>query len=295
MRAVAVTVLACSLASAGCGSSADATKTPQGAAGPGTLGALSKRPGEDVSLVMGTADYAPGPIRVSFLVITHAARPVERPRARVWLARSLDAKPFQQGTARLERVSDTISIYVANLRAPAPGKYFLLAEPVGGQKKIQGLGNVVVPKKTAAPAVGAVAFPSKTPTVADASPEKITTARPPDTALLQVSVKQALERHRPFLVAFATPKYCASRTCGPVVDVVESVRKRFRDSGVDFIHVEIYEQNNPALGPNRWVQEWRLPSEPWVFLVGRDGKIKARFEGAVSADELSAAVRRFLT
>jgi hypothetical protein len=294
VRAAAVLVLAFLLAGSGCGSSDDAAKTPQGAAGPGTLGALSKRPGEDVSLVMGTADYAPGPIRVSFLVVTHAARPVERPRARVWLARSLDAKPFQQGTARLERVSDTISIYVANLRVPGPGKYFLLAEPVGGHK-IQGLGNVVVPEKTAAPGVGAKAFPSKTPTVADASPEKITTARPPDTALLQVSVKQALERHRPFVVAFATPKYCATRTCGPIVDVVESVRKRFGGSGIDFIHVEIYEQNNPALGPNRWVQEWGLPSEPWVFLVGRDGKIKARFEGAVSADEVSAAVRRFLT
>jgi glutathione peroxidase-family protein len=32
-----------------------------------------------------------------------------------------------------------------------------------------------------------------------------------------------------------------------------------------------------------------------VFLVGRDGRIRAKFEGAVSERELEAAVRRFLT
>jgi glutathione peroxidase-family protein len=59
---------------------------------------------------------------------------------------------------------------------------------------------------------------------------------------------------------------------------------------VRFIHVEIYEGNQPP-ELNRWVKEWKLPTEPWVFLVGRDGRIKARFEGSVSAAELEAAVR----
>jgi hypothetical protein len=52
---------------------------------------------------------------------------------------------------------------------------------------------------------------------------------------------------------------------------------------------------NPGLGVNRWVREWKLPSEPWIFLVGADGRMKAKFEGAVSARELEADVRRFLT
>jgi hypothetical protein len=41
---------------------------------------------------------------------------------------------------------------------------------------------------------------------------------------------------------------------------------------------------------NRWVKEWNLPSEPWVFVVGRDGRVAAKFEGAVSVPELTAAV-----
>ena len=92
------------------------------------------------------------------------------------------------------------------------------------------------------------------------------------------------------MVAFATPKYCTSRTCGPIVDVVSEVRRRHEADGIRFIHVEIYEGNDPAKGENRWVREWKLPSEPWVFLVGADGKIKARFEGTASVGELDAAV-----
>jgi hypothetical protein len=42
------------------------------------------------------------------------------------------------------------------------------------------------------------------------------------------------------------------------------------------------------------VQEWRLPSEPWTFLVGADGRIKDKFEGAISLAELSTAIRRHL-
>ena len=94
------------------------------------------------------------------------------------------------------------------------------------------------------------------------------------------------------MVTFATPKFCASRTCGPVVDVVEEVAKRLEGSDVRFIHVEVYEGNDPANGYNRWMQEWGLKTEPWTFLVGRDGKIVARFEGVVSVSELEQAVRK---
>jgi hypothetical protein len=293
VRAAVVLALTFVTAVVGCGSGDDSAIPAQGTAEAGTLEALWKRPGEDVSLVMGTGDYAPGPIRVSFLVLTHAARPIERPTARVWLARGMGAKPFREGTARLERVSDTVAVYATHLQVPEAGDYVLLAEPVGGYK-IQGVGSVVVASESKAPALGSEAFPSDNPTVAEQPADKITTARPPDTALLQVSVKDALAQHRPFVLAFATPKYCETRTCGPMVEVVKEAQRRLAGAELDFIHVEIYKDNNPALGPNRWVQEWKLPSEPFIFLVGRDGLIKAKFEGATSADELVAAVRRFL-
>ena len=101
-----------------------------------------------------------------------------------------------------------------------------------------------------------------------------------------------IEARAPFVVTFATPAFCESRACGPTVEVVDEVRRRTAGSGVRFHHVEIYEGNDPNNPVNRWVTEWNLPSEPWVFVVGSDGKVAARFEGHVSVEELRAAVQR---
>ena len=133
---------------------------------------------------------------------------------------------------------------------------------------------------------------SKTPTLATASLAQLTTATKPDPELYRRSIAQNVHDKRPFVVVFATPKYCTSRTCGPIVDVVSAVRRRPTSAGLDFAHVEIYKDNDPAKGENRWVREWKLPSEPWIFLVGADGRVRERFEGTVSVQELEAAVRR---
>ena len=61
-----------------------------------------------------------------------------------------------------------------------------------------------------------------------------------------------------------------------------------------FIHVEAFRDNDPRKGYNRWMRQWGLPSEPWTFLVGRDGRVTAKFEGALSEAELVAAVRKTL-
>jgi len=271
---------------------------PAPKAAPGTLEALWNRPGENVSLVGGDADFARGPVRYSFLVVTHRGKAVERPRARVWISRGLKEKPFAETSATLEPVGvpgagdplDVKSLYVAHFRIPRPGTYWVLAEPAGG--RIQGVGNVVVKARSDSPAVGARAFPSRTPTLGSARIGRLTTRTPPDRDLLRYSIAGSLAARAPFVVVFATPKFCASRTCGPVVDVVEHVARRF--PAVRFVHVEIYRDNDPAKGSNRWVEEWRLPSEPWIFLVGRDGRIKAKFEGSVSPRELAGAVGTLL-
>jgi glutathione peroxidase-family protein len=68
------------------------------------------------------------------------------------------------------------------------------------------------------------------------------------------------------------------------------VAERYEDKGVRFIHVEVYEDNDPAKGFNPWMREWNLQTEPWTFLVGADGRIADRFEGAVSVLELERAI-----
>jgi hypothetical protein len=296
-------VLAAALAS-GCGSSggdADATATePSTTPAPETLEARWRAPGEDVAVVAGTSDHVVGVNRISFLVVDKQGRVVERPTARVWVARGLKQPPFAETTARLEPIgvpggetADVGGIYVATITTRTAGKYWFMAEPVGGAKRIQALGNVVVARKSAAPSVGDRAIASKTPTLASTGGDlgTLTTSRRPDRALYRSSVAQAIAAKAPFVVTFATPQFCQTRTCGPTVDVVSAVRKAEpASSGVRFVHVEVYADNDPAKGVNRWVREWRLPTEPFTYVVDRTGVIRTKLEGAFSVAELERAV-----
>jgi hypothetical protein len=298
MRPVAaLTALSCLLL-VGCGSGGSGAESTTTATTE-TLEELWRAPGDDVAVVAGTENHEPGEVRVSFLVVNAEGAVVTLPTARVWIADSLDSAPFLETEAKLERIgvpggdeADATHIYVATFRLPRAGKYWLLAEPEGGAEKVQALGNVVVVKEDAPPDVGDAAPPSETPTLASTGGDmsSLTTRTPPDEDLLRYSVAQSLEAKVPFVVTFATPKFCSSRTCGPVVDVVEEVSHRFDGEDVRFIHVEVYEDNDPAKGFNQWMQEWKLPTEPWTFVVGADGKIASRFEGTVSTDELEQSV-----
>jgi len=295
LRAAALGLATCALA-AGCGGSSSAKGEPDAL----TLEALWRTPGEDVAIIPGSTDFGPGRVRLTFLIVDGQGGVVTRPRARVWIARGLEERPFARTTARSEEIgvegsdpADASAIFVTHLQLREPGTYWVLAEPVGG-RKIQAVGTVVVKERTAAPDIGEAAPASQTPTLATATLAELSTSRVPDPELHRSSVADALADRARFVVVFATPKYCTSRTCGPVVDVVSTVRRDHADSRIRFIHVEIYEDNDPAKGENRWVRAWKLPSEPWVFVVGADGKVRDRFEGTVSVRELEASVQLHL-
>jgi hypothetical protein len=298
--AAALTALSC-LVLIGCGGSDRSTSTEPG--GGRTLEELWRLPGDDVAVIPGTENHEPGDVRVSFLVVDAENAVVTLPTARLWVANDLESAPFLETEAKLERIgvpggdeADATHIYVATLPLTRPGKYWLLAEPDGGAEKVQALGNVVVVAEDAAPDVGEPAIASDTPTLSSSggNTSLLTTRTPPDESLLRHSVADSIDAKVPFVVTFATPKFCASRTCGPVVDVVEEVSRRFEGEDVRFIHVEVFEDNDPAKGYNRWMREWSLPTEPWTFLVAGDGTIAARFEGTVSVNELEQAVREQL-
>ena len=256
-----------------------------------------------VALTMGTSDYAPGDIRVSFLVIRNDGSLVQSPRAEVLIGPDGGTAATGKAEAVLEPIEahshpggaephdheDITDIYVAHVSAPKPGRYWLVVSPSGAD--LQGVGSIDVREQTASVPVGARAPASENPTLADRPATEITTARPPDTDLLRFSVADSLAEHVPFVVVFATPAYCTSRTCGPTVETVQEAAEQNAGSGIRFIHIEIYKDNDPKKGFNEWVREWRLPTEPWIFLVDGSGRVRAKLEGAVSVDELAQAVR----
>ncbi len=93
------------------------------------------------------------------------------------------------------------------------------------------------------------------------------------------------------MLLFATPALCQSRVCGPVVDVAEEVKSEFGGK-VDFIHMEVYKNNNASDGLRPQLNAFGLRTEPWLFVVNRNGIISTRIEGAFGVTELENAVRK---
>lgn len=139
------------------------------------------------------------------------------------------------------------------------------------------------------PAVGERAPASKTPTGSGRELKKITTDTKPDPDFYRMSIDEALRAGKPFVVTFATPRFCSSAVCGPTLDIVKKESKDWPK--VEFIHVEVYDLSDlKNLKPVPAVREWGLPSEPWVFVVDSQGKVAAKFEGTVSPKELAEAL-----
>jgi hypothetical protein len=72
--------------------------------------------------------------------------------------------------------------------------------------------------------------------------------------------------------------------------VAEQVKQLYGEKA-DFIHMEIYKDNDPSKGVRPQVQAFHLPSEPWVFVIDRSGTIRAEIEGAFGLDRLTKAVQ----
>ena len=185
-------------------------------------------------------------------------------------------------------------IYVGEAEFDAPGKWGAEVTITGdGADERLRAGFQVEPRATT-PAIGDPAPSVDTPTAADVDGRlsKISTDPKPDPDFYKLSVDEAIAAESPFVVAFATPKFCASQTCGPTLQIVKQVADDFPE--VNFLHVEPYELPADAtnLEPVRSVTEWGLPTEPWVFVVDGGGKVAAKFEGAISVPELDRALSK---
>lgn len=146
-----------------------------------------------------------------------------------------------------------------------------------------------VAQEGSTPAIGERAPASNTPTGSGKKLKKITTDTKPDPDFYRTSIDDALKAGKPFVVTFATPKFCSSAVCAPTLDIVKKESPDWPK--VEFIHVEVYDLDDiQNLKPVPAVKEWGLPSEPWVFVVDAKGKVAAKFEGTVSPKELDEAL-----
>ena len=116
----------------------------------------------------------------------------------------------------------------------------------------------------------------------------------PDPELHQTTIAAALAAHRPVLVVFSTPVYCVSRFCGPITDMVQGLAHDYADRAA-FIHVEIwrdFDQHQVNKAAADWVFKNDELNEPWVFLIGADGRITARWDNVATRGEVEPLLQR---
>lgn len=195
--------------------------------------------------------------------------------------------------------TDQRGVYAAQVAFDRPGYWGVEATvDLDGPKTIK-KGFKVLPAHEV-PAVGDAAVASQNLTVAQAatSPAAVdsrasASAPVPDAELHQSTVAQAMAEKRPVVLVIATPTYCESLFCGPVTDMVAGLTKDYPDRA-RYIHVEVwknYEAQELNDAAREWIARGEGATEPWVFLIGADGKVSLRLDNVATRQELEPHLR----
>jgi hypothetical protein len=222
------------------------------------------------------------------------AQPLDEPAIGPFPAsiESLATQPAFRARTTVEDPDAASVVYSTPLSFASEGEWAIAALiKEGGEIKGTLLPGAVVGEFGGIPRPGQPAPKIHTPTPGDAGGDlsKITTRIPPDTQN-RVDYAEVLGKE-PILLLFATPQFCQSRVCGPVVDVAEQAKQEYGNEAA-FIHMEIYKDNDPSKGVRSQVRAFNLPSEPWLFAIDRRGRVSSVIEGAFGLRELTAVVKK---
>lgn len=257
---------------------------------------------ETLRLALASSDLAVGSNRVVFGVLDDDAGPV-RDADVVVSTFYLPASGGQEGP--VETVSAVFrawpvtprGVFTAQLSFDRPGEWGIgavVADAAGAE--LRASARVRVKGTSATPALGTAAPRSISKTLADVEGlEQLTTDFEPDADFYDLTIVDALDAGKPFLVVFSTPAYCQTATCGPQLDIIKELKAGYADR-MNFIHIEVYDNPHEIEGDlskaiiSPTAEEWGLPSEPWTFIVDGEGVIRAKFEAFTTRNELEAAL-----
>jgi len=188
------------------------------------------------------------------------------------------------------------AVYGAHVRFPKAGRWSLLTvtKAGGGMLAAPSQVKVVPDDEDPIPAVGEPAPRVETDTIASAKgdEEAIDTRIPTAPELHQESFAD-VAGSKPVALLFSTPQLCQSRVCGPVTDIALQMKAKYGDR-MTFIHQEVYEDNDPEKGLRMPLRQFNLRTEPWLFVVGADGKVTSRLEGSFGLQAFESAIETAL-
>jgi hypothetical protein len=271
-----------------------------------TLQELSQQVTAGPQVAMATSQFDTGHNRIAFGVIGQDGRPVYGPTA-LYIAPKPGAPaqgPFvapadvllTEARYRSKQAATADDPFVAVYGADVPfakrGKYAVLAM-TKKDGKLTGGGTTVDVSSASAdpiPRVGQMAPKVHTDTLASAKGDvsKIDTREPPSD-MHKVDFADVVGS-KPVALLFSTPQLCQSRVCGPVTDIALQMEAKYGDR-MDFIHQEVYNDNQVAKGLRKPLQEFHLRTEPWLFVVDKSGRITARLEGSIGVKQFENAVK----
>jgi hypothetical protein len=311
---IAVVLLALSALLAACGGSSDDPSRPAPAAtefpsaqGKTIADLLHGSGATETNLVVAPAaqTFGVGANRYPFGVFTTGNEQVDDADVALYFAKTADGPvqgPLPAEVSSLETKpayraagssGDATTVYVVpRVDFDKPGPWLAIAMLKGeGGLEVSRVPSPAVGLYPKVPSVGEKAPVIHTPTAADVGGDlkQIDTRVPPDQ-MHEVDLADVVGK-KPVVLVFATPALCQSRVCGPVVDVAQQVADKYGDE-VDFIHMEVYNENEIGKGVRPQLTAYGLQTEPWTFLIDSDGVVQDRIEGAYGVFELEQALQK---
>lgn len=257
-----------------------------------TMGELAAKTRRAFELLVAPGDLTPGTNRLVLRAMDSDGTLIGDLDLELWLARDEDspAEGPVPVTFADEGLGDK-AFYRATADLESPGNWLILV--VREDDKASGAGATVeVKDESPVPKVGDEAPAVPTPTFEDHLGVKEICTRDPQDPMHEVSLDEALGTGRPIVLVIATPAYCTSAICGPVVDQILEVREQ-HEADAHFIHVEVF-QDRDAGEYSGGFQAFNLRTEPWTFVIDSEGVIQARFEGPVTPSEVDEALESVL-
>jgi hypothetical protein len=201
---------------------------------------------------------------------------------------------------RLETPDRQTTIFANDRKFARPGNWGVViqARSPNGSVERANLGFQVL-AETPTLKVGQKMPPLDTPTAAQVNDnlKLLTSSTRPNPAFYRTSLAQAVQSGKPTLLLLSTPAFCTSRLCGPAYDTTGDLQKLYGDK-INFVSVEVYTGlPNPA--DSNWslnpiMKSLGLSTEPWLFLVDKNGTVAYRVEGLFTADEVQNHIQAVL-
>ena len=185
-------------------------------------------------------------------------------------------------------------LYRADVSFPAAGSYLVAVVAQTKDGSFKGGTRIDVLEKSKSPVPGQRAISVKTPTTADpAGADPLCSRRPKPCIMHTISLDAALKNGKPTVVVFAAPAFCQTELCGPDVEILDTVARRY-GSKANFIHVEAYRgattPTDGLLAPA--LDAYHFESEPWLYVIDKTGVVSDRISSAYVTSEVVSALAK---